>query len=538
MQLFRVALAQMNSTVGDIDGNLARIIDLCCQARDIHQARVVVFPELAVTGYPPEDLLLRRDFIASATAGLSRLCGKIHGICAVIGHPHQQENRLYNAASVIDSGQVIGIYHKRQLPNYGVFDEKRYFEPGGSPCVVPVDGIPVGITVCEDVWHEGAVEDSVADGARVILNLNGSPFHVNKSGQRENEVIAERARRNRVPILYVNLVGGQDELVFDGGSFVVGRDGTVTHRGQVFVEDLLICDLDRDTLIPEPGRLSPLPEFDESVYRAITTGVRDYVHKNGFTGVVLGLSGGIDSALTLAIAVDALGADCVEAVLMPSRYTDTISIEDAIEEAECLSVSHRIIDIEPVFEAFLAQLNPIFQGLKLDATEENLQSRIRGTLLMAISNKSGRMVLTTGNKSEMSVGYATLYGDMAGGFAAIKDVPKTMVYRLAEYRNGVSPVIPARVISRPPTAELAPDQKDIDSLPPYEILDPILQAYVEEDQATSEIIDAGYDAMTVKNTVRLVTRTEYKRRQAPPGVRITQRAFGRDRRYPITARYF
>ena len=456
----------------------------------------------------------------------------------MIGHPHQQENRLYNAASVIDSGQVIGIYHKRQLPNYGVFDEKRYFEPGGSPCVVPVDGIPVGITVCEDVWHEGAVEDSVADGARVILNLNGSPFHVNNSGQRENEVIAERARQNQVPILYVNLVGGQDELVFDGGSFVVGRDGTVTHRGQVFVEDLLICDLDRDTLIPEPGRLSPLPEFDESVYRAITTGVRDYVHKNGFAGVVLGLSGGIDSALTLAIAVDALGADCVEAVLMPSRYTDTISIEDAIEEAECLSVSHRIIDIEPVFEAFLAQLNPIFQGLNPDATEENLQSRIRGTLLMAISNKSGRMVLTTGNKSEMSVGYATLYGDMAGGFAAIKDVPKTMVYRLAEYRNGVSPVIPARVISRPPTAELAPDQKDIDSLPPYEILDPILQAYVEEDQATSEIIDAGYDAMTVKNTVRLVTRTEYKRRQAPPGVRITQRAFGRDRRYPITARYF
>ena len=533
-----VVLAQMNSTVGDIAGNLDRIVDLCCRARDTHGARVVIFPELAVTGYPPEDLLLRRDFIDSAAAAVDRLCSAIPGVCAVVGHPHAENGCLYNAASVIDDGHIVGVYHKRQLPNYGVFDEKRYFQPGNRSCVVRLDGVHVGITVCEDVWHDGAVEECVDHGAQVIFNLNGSPFHVNKSSERENKVVAERARRNRVPILYVNLVGGQDELVFDGGSFVVGPDGKVTHRAEFFAEDLLVCELSPKGLISHPGCMSRVPEFEESVYRAITTGVRDYVDKNGFPGVVLGLSGGIDSALTLAIATDALGAERVEAVLMPSRHTDTISVEDAIDEAQALGVRHRLIDIEPVFNAFLKQLDPVFAGYSADTTEENLQSRIRGTLLMAISNKTGYMVLTTGNKSEMAVGYATLYGDMAGGFAAIKDVPKTMVYRLANYRNEVSSVIPSRVITRPPSAELAPDQKDIDSLPPYEVLDPILQAYVEQDQATSEIVAAGYDAEIVANAVRLVTRTEYKRRQAPPGVRITQRAFGRDRRYPITARYF
>ena len=498
----------------------------------------MVFPELAVTGYPPEDLLFRQDFLEEAESGVTAIAAAVHDVCVVVGHPSLDGGFVRNSASVIDGGEIIARYHKRELPNYSVFDEKRYFKSGDESCVVSIDGVAVAITVCEDIWHPGPTEESIAAGAQIILNLNASPFDVHKRAVRENEVVAERARSGRVPIVYVNLVGGQDELVFDGGSFSVNRSGEVVQRSPIFVEHLAsvaYCNGDLTAVASEST--AGLPEVEESVYQALVTGTRDYVLKNGFQGVVLGLSGGIDSALTMAIAVDALGPERVQAILMPSRYTREISVDDARQEALSLRVEHHTIEIESLVNAYDRELATLFEGYGPDTTEENLQARIRGNLLMAISNKTGRLVLTTGNKSEMAVGYATLYGDMAGGFAVIKDVPKTFVYRLARYRNEISAVIPDRVITRAPSAELAPDQKDEDSLPPYDVLDPILEAYIEKDHSPTQIVSAGYDAVLVDRVIGLVNRNEYKRRQAPPGVKITQRAFGRDRRYPITSRF-
>jgi NAD+ synthase (glutamine-hydrolysing) len=419
-----------------------------------------------------------------------------------------------------------------------VFDERRYFAPGSDACVAGIGGIPVGLTVCEDVWQPEPARQAVDAGARLLLTLNASPYHMEKGRERES-IVAARARAAGVPLVYVNLVGGQDELVFDGASFVTDAHGMVTQRCPAFEEGLYLVEVEHKhgKAIPKPQPLLPNPSLEEETYRALVLGVRDYTIKNNFPGIALGLSGGIDSALTLCIAVDALGAERVEALMMPSRFTASMSLEDAAAQAKALGVTYRSISIEPMFEAFMAQLKEEFKGRARDVTEENIQARIRGTLLMAVSNKTGKLVLTTGNKSEMAVGYATLYGDMAGGYGAIKDVFKTMVYRLAEYRNRIQPVIPRRVFERPPSAELAPDQKDSDSLPPYDVLDPILERYVERDQSPEAIIAAGFDAAIVRRVAALVDRNEYKRRQAAPGVRVTRRAFGRDRRYPITSGY-
>ncbi len=533
----RIALGQLNLLVGDVPGNAARMIAAAKRARDELKAHVVVFPELALTGYPPEDLLLRPDLSARVELALGGMLKEIPGIDVVVGYPKRQYGKLFNAASLLRDGKVAATYFKHRLPNYGVFDEKRYFAEGANPCVIDLQGVPTGITICEDVWEQGPVEQAVNAGAKLMINLNASPFHKNK-GKERFDVVARRARANGVPIVYLNLVGGQDELVFDGDSFVVDGRGEMTQRVPAFVEGLYLVEVDTDGQVtPVAGTITPELSEEESVYTALVLGVRDYIGKNGFAGAVIGLSGGIDSALTLCLAVDAIGAPRVEVVMMPSRYSASMSLDDARAQAETLGVKHSIIPIEPMFESFLAALKEEFKGRKPDTTEENIQARIRGTLLMAISNKTRKMVLTTGNKSEMSVGYATLYGDMAGGFAAIKDVPKTLVYRLAEYRNKIKPVIPRRVFERPPSAELAPDQKDTDSLPPYSVLDPILERYVELDQSAQDIVAAGFDADTVVRVVRMVDRNEYKRRQAAPGVRITPRAFGRDRRYPITSGY-
>jgi len=528
-----IALAQINLTVGDIAGNARRVIEAACHARDVLGARAVLFPELTLTGYPPEDLLLRVELDQRVTGALDRIMAATTGIDVVLGYPRILEGKRYNAAGVLRDGRLFAEYHKALLPNYSVFDEKRYFEPGGAPCVIDLDGLTVGITVCEDIWYAQPAADAAAAGARVLFNLNASPYHTGKAPERE-ELLRKRATETGLSILYVNLVGGQDELVFDGSSFAMDADGTLAQRESQFAECISLVRLDAATGRPLTGEVAERMSEEAAVYQALVTGVRDYVTKNGFRGAVLGLSGGIDSALTLAIAVDALGADAVEVVLMPSRYTADMSNEDAARQARIMGVQWRSIPIEPAFNAFLQMLAGEFAGLPADVTEENIQARCRGILLMAISNKTGRMLLTTGNKSEMSVGYATLYGDMAGGFAPLKDVPKLLVYRLAAWRNRDGEVIPQRVIERPPSAELRPDQQDSDSLPPYEVLDAILERYVEQDQGTGEIIAAGFEADTVRRIVRLVDRNEYKRRQAPPGVKITRRAFGRDRRYPIT----
>ncbi|GMR03570.1 MAG: NAD+ synthase [Gammaproteobacteria bacterium] len=536
-QRLRIALGQLNLLVGDVAGNVRKLISSAIKARDELKAHAIVFPELALTSYPPEDLLLRPDLPGRVESGLAELTKNITGIDIIVGHPMRQQDKLYNAVSAIRDGKIIKTYFKHCLPNYGVFDEQRYFSAGSEPCVIPLQGVPVGITICEDVWEEGPVEKSVQAGAKVVINLNASPYHMNKLQQRF-DIVARRARENHVPIVYLNIVGGQDELVFDGESFVVDAQGDIVQRAPAFAESLFPVEF-TDTPEPAPmaGTIVSALSEEASVYSALVLGVRDYVEKNGFRGVVLGLSGGIDSALTLCIAVDAIGPERVEVLLMPSCYTAPMSLEDAGNQAEALNVKYRIIPIDPVFEAFLTALKDEFKGTKPDTTEENIQARIRGVLLMALSNKTGKMVLTTGNKSEMAVGYATLYGDMAGGFAAIKDVPKTLVYRLAEYRNGVSPVIPGRVFERAPSAELAPDQKDSDSLPPYPALDAILERYVERDESPEDMVKSGLDPEIVNKVVAMVDRNEYKRRQAPPGVRITPRAFGRDRRYPITSGY-
>ena len=587
MRLFRIAMVQMNPTVGDVAGNVRRIRHWITEAKKAH-ADLVAFPELAITGYPPEDLLLKLRFLEENRRGLEEIIRQCRGIAAVVGYVAEGapaklsqylpmvvpagRHELYNAAAIIADRRLVTTYCKRYLPNYGVFDESRYFHSGRRVPVVLLNGTLLGVNICEDIWlPEGPTKAQAAAGAEVIVNINASPFHVGKSRLREH-MLATRARDNGVIVTYTNMVGGQDELVFDGNSVIVDQTGDVILRGKAFEEDLLIADLNMDgvtrtrlaharwasrksstsvdrvivsdspavrkrsRLVPEIRTpLDPLYE----VYRALVLGVRDYVVKNRFKRVVIGLSGGIDSALTAVIAVDALGAHNVLGVFMPSPYTSQESREDVAALARRLRIHVHTIPITRTFKSYLVSMAEVFKGRRPDTTEENLQARIRGNMLMALSNKFGHLVLTTGNKSEMSVGYATLYGDMAGGFAVIKDVPKTMVYDLARFRNarGKTDVIPKRVLDRPPTAELRPDQKDEDSLPPYRILDPILKAYVEEDRSPEEIIDMGFDRETVARVIALVDGSEYKRRQAPIGIKITHRAFGKDRRMPITNGY-
>ncbi len=535
-QHLRIAMGQINLVVGDIAGNVTRLREAAADARDRLGAALVVFPELALTGYPPEDLLLRPEFIDRSEAALQQLRDSIRGIDVLVGHPSRGARGLHNTATLIGDGEIVASYHKQLLPNYSVFDEKRYFVAGDSSCVVERYGIRLGITICEDIWEPQPAAAAVDAGAMLLLNINASPFHLEKGRQRDR-VLAERVAETGVPVIYVNLVGGQDELVFDGGSRATGGPGQASVRAPFFTEGVYAVDIvvDRNTVRCGPGLQADMPDEAQRIYQALTLGVRDYVTKNHFEGVVLGLSGGIDSALTLAIAVDAMGADKVEAVLMPSRYTADMSNEDARQQCETMGVTHYSLPIEPAFVTFLDMLAPVFGDRPADTTEENIQARCRGLLLMAISNKSGRLVLSTSNKSETAVGYSTLYGDMAGGFAPIKDVPKTLVYRLAQYRNRDGIVIPQRVMERPPSAELRPEQTDQDSLPPYEILDPILHLFVERDCSIDEIVARGYARQEVERIARLVIVNEYKRRQAAPGVRITPRAFGRDRRYPITS---
>ncbi len=530
----KIALAQINTTVGDFDLNRQKIIQAAQHARDQLKADLIVFPELTVTGYPPEDLLFRQDFIDLTKEAIEKLSQEINGIDLVVGFPHQQDNRLYNSAAVIRDGKIKHLYHKQKQPNYGVFDEQRYFTAGHESCLFECQNTRLALTICEDIWHDDVVSHIHQDKADVILTLNASPFHAGKIHQRE-QIVCQQAQKAGAPIVYVNQIGGQDELVFDGASFVTNAQGKIVFRAKEFEEQISTVSFSKKP--PVPAECAPLYEPVASEYKALVLGVKDYARKTGFKGTLLGLSGGIDSALVLAIAVDALGADNVEAVLMPSRYTQDMSNEDAVKEAESLGVKYHIIPIEPAVKAFNEMLAPVFSDSPKDTTEENIQARCRGIVLMAMSNKQGKLLLTTGNKSEMSVGYATLYGDMAGGFAPIKDVPKLLVYQLAEYRNSLSPVIPQRVIDRPPSAELAPDQIDEDSLPPYSVLDPILEMYVEQDKSANDIIAAGFNPEDVHRAISLVDRNEYKRRQAPLGIRITPRAFGRDRRYPIASAY-
>jgi NAD+ synthase (glutamine-hydrolysing) len=538
-QSLRIALAQLDLLVGDVHGNATRVINTARQARADLNADLVLFPELSLSGYPPEDLVFHRGFRRQIEAGLAKVREEVQDVSVMIGFPEYAGTAIYNSAALISGGMVAAIHRKAELPNYKVFDEKRYFQPGAQPSVVDVQGFRCGLLVCEDIWEPEEAQMARSDGAELLIVINASPYEIHK--QRERETVA-RARVLDVglPMAYVNMIGGQDELIFDGNSFVMNAEGVVVMRAPAFIEGTYFVDFVRESrgrVVPQPGHIEPELSDEASVYGALVVGVRDYVNKHGFPGVVMGLSGGIDSALTLAIAVDALGADRVHAVMMPSRYTSSMSLDDAQEQARLLGVEYSLLSIESMFEATLATLKNEFAGRPPDATEENIQSRCRMLLLMGISNKTGKMLLTTGNKSEMAVGYATLYGDMAGGFAPIKDCSKMLVYRLAAYRNAGGRVIPQRVIDRPPSAELRPDQKDSDSLPSYEVLDAILEAFIEEDLSVDEIVARGFDRATVGRVLDLVKRNEYKRRQAPPGVRVSRRAFGRDWRYPITNGY-
>lgn len=535
----KIAVAQINLMLGDLAANVARLADearLACEAG----CALIVTPELALCGYPPEDLLFRRDFRLACQTALDDLARQVTGIAMVVGHPHlrvdEGRERLYNGASLIRDGRVVHTYLKQRLPNYQVFDEKRYFETGHRPFVFDLEGKRIGVLICEDVWFPQPVAATVAAGAELIVVPNASPYDMQKLETRY-EVVRARVTETKVPILYAHWTGGQDELVFDGASFGINADGSVGYQDRQFVESLGLVAF-------EGGRLSgpvvaPMPHA-ESVYSALVMALRDYVNKNGFPGVLLGLSGGVDSALTLAIAVDALGRERVRAVMMPSAFTAQISLDDAREMAAIHAVQYDEIAITPVFEVFKQALAPVFAGRAEDTTEENIQARVRGTLLMAMSNKFGAMVVTTGNKSEMAVGYSTLYGDMAGGYAILKDVSKTLVYELCHWRNAQAggPVIPERVITRPPSAELRPDQKDQDSLPDYAVLDQIVEQFMEQDRAPHEIVAAGFAEADVARVTRLLKINEYKRRQSPVGAKITRRSFGKDWRYPITSKYW
>ncbi|ERP96475.1 NAD synthetase [Marinobacter sp. ES-1] len=530
----RVVMAQLDFLVGDIPGNTELVLKATQQAQEQHQADIVLFPELCLTGYPPEDLLLRPSLDLRIAEALERLQQANLEPAMVIGAPVRSGGLLYNAAVVVEKGEIRGRYFKRCPPNYQVFDEKRYFAEGRDTLVMDIKGVPVGITVCEDIWKDGPLEDAAAAGAQLILNLNASPYDIDKQARRK-ALLERKAADNRVSIVYTNLVGGQDELVFDGGSMVVDHAGALAVEAPQFADGLFPVEfLCEHHCQPISQPLPAEPSLEANVYNALVIGVRDYVNKNGFKSVVLGLSGGIDSAVTLAVAADALGKDRVRAVMMPFRYTSSASLEDAEAQATAMGVQYDVFSIEPMYDVFMQTLAKPFEGTRPDTTEENLQARLRGVLLMSLSNKFGSLVLTTGNKSEMAVGYSTLYGDMAGGFDVLKDVPKTLVFRLAWYRNSLSQVIPERVITRPPSAELAPDQKDEDSLPGYDILDQILNLYVERDYSAEAIVAEGFERADVERVVRLVDINEYKRRQAPIGVRITERGFGKDRRYPIT----
>ncbi len=529
----KIAIAQLNVTVGDLNGNAAKIGDAARRAKAAG-ASLLLTTELSLSGYPPEDLLLRDDFFSACDRTFQRLVREVSGITVVLGHPHQVSGKRYNAASVIRDGKVVATYLKRTLPNYTVFDEERYFDSGDAPCVFEHEGVRIGINICADVWEEPAAKAAREAGAQLLLVLNASPFHVNKQLTR-HEVVRERVGKTGMPVIYANQVGGQDELVFDGASFAVNGHGELTHQFPAFQEAVGLVELVGGA--PQKGEIAAAASLEQDVYAALTLGVRDYLGKNGFPGALLGLSGGIDSALTLAVAVDALGAGKVHAVMMPSQYTAGMSCEDAKAQAGIMGARYSEIPIRPMFDAFRTALADEFRGLAEDVTEENLQARIRGTLLMAMSNKTGAIVLTTGNKSEMGTGYATLYGDMAGGFAVLKDIKKTLVYRLSEYRNTLGEVIPRRVIERAPSAELRPDQKDQDSLPPYDVLDAIMEAYVEQYRSPQEIVAMGYPQVDVDKVVRLIRISEYKRRQSPVGIRITNRGFGKDWRYPITNKF-
>jgi NAD+ synthase/NAD+ synthase (glutamine-hydrolysing) len=529
----KIAIAQINVTVGDFTGNIARIVDFAERAQQ-QGADLLLTPELALCGYPPEDLLLRADFCAACDRELDRLASRLPAIDVLVGHPERRDGHCYNAATLLRGGARIATYYKQRLPSYEVFDEERYFESGERACVLTLKGVNCGINICADVWEAGAADRAHAAGAELLLVLNASPYHIGKR-ERRTEVLRARIASTGLPVVYANLAGGQDELVFDGGSFALDSRGQVCRQLPQFVEALGIVEFAAGELIA--GEIVEPPCLEAEVYEALVLGVRDYLGKNGFPGAIIGLSGGIDSALTLAIAVDALGADKVRAVMMPSPYTAELSLSESREMIRLLGVRYDEIAIEPAMKTFAGLLEKQFAGLPADTTEENLQARIRGMILMALSNKTGSLVLTTGNKSEMAVGYCTLYGDMAGGFAVIKDIVKTLVYRLARWRNTRSYVIPEKIITRPPSAELKPGQTDQDSLPPYEVLDAIVEAYMVRDLSPREIIAQGHSPADVQRVVHLLKISEYKRRQAPVGIRVTQRGFGKDWRYPITNRY-
>ncbi|HVG04326.1 MAG TPA: NAD+ synthase [Burkholderiaceae bacterium] len=532
----RVAVAQLNCTVGDFEGNSRKIIEAASRAAAAG-ADLLLTPELSLTGYPPEDLLLRRAFYAASDAALQMLTTQLlqfPDLSIIVGHPLAREGHRFNAASLLQGGVMLGTYCKHDLPNYDVFDEQRYFTPDNRPFVFDLNGTAFGVNICEDTWFSYTPECAKSAGAAVLLVLNGSPFNFGKQQQRFDKLRAN-VTRYRMPVVYANLVGGQDELVFDGASFVLDADGKLLARAPYFEESLLLVDFIDGA--PQPAGVGSEPHEDALVYSALVLGVRDYLGKNNFPGAIIGLSGGVDSALTLAIAVDALGADRVRAVVMPSQFTSPMSLDDAQQMAQALNVRCDVLPIKPAFDAFLSTLAREFRGLPWDTAEENLQARIRGTLLMALSNKYGSIVLTTGNKSETAVGYATLYGDLAGGFAVIKDILKTLVYRLSRYRNSIAPVIPQRILTRAPTAELKANQSDQDSLPPYELLDEIIDLYMQQGRCIAEIVAADHDEAMVRTVVRMIRSSEYKRRQSPIGIRVTDRGFGRDWRYPITNRF-
>ena len=537
MSAQKIALAQINPLLGDLAGN-AQLIHKVAQDAFSQGAKLVITPELSLTGYPPEDLLLRPAFIQAAQQQLELLTKALAqyvDLTVIVGHPKQTAEGLQNFASVLKNGKVIAGYAKQELPNHEVFDEVRYFVPGHQACVFECEGIRYGLILCEDAWHAGPAKQAHTAGAQVLLVPNASPYHLKKEALRV-DVLRGHIAQTKMPLVYVNAVGGQDELVFDGGSFALNSCGEVVMAMPQFETGLGTVTVSSSGEL-EQGSITPSQSVEAQAYQALVLGVRDYVTKNHFPGVIIGLSGGVDSALVLAIAVDALGADKVRAVMMASRYTADISWIDAREMAQNLGVQYDEIPISGPVDALEQTLAEQFKGLAVDATEENIQARVRGTLLMALSNKTGRLVLTTGNKSEMAVGYCTLYGDMAGGFAVIKDIAKTLVYRLCAYRNSIGAVIPERILTRAPSAELRPDQKDQDSLPSYEVLDSIVERYMEQNQSIAQIIAAGFDAESVEKVTRLIKLNEYKRRQAPPGVRVTTRAFGRDWRYPITSQF-
>jgi len=533
-----IALAQLDFVVGDISGNTELIIETSKKAKRQYNADLIVFPELSISGYPPEDLLHHSGFKKRILEASNKIQQKINGIDALVGYPEYQNGKIFNSCSVFSEKKELVRYRKEALPNYSVFDEKRYFESDDNSAIFLIKGKKIGINICEDIWQERAAIRSKEAGAELIIVINGSPYE--KNGQEKREKVVKRLTEvTGLPFVYLNMIGGQDELVFDGSSFVMDKNGEIVYRAKSFEEslDLIEFEINDDGCSPLKSRVHKVLPQVESIYKALVRGTRDYIEKHKFPGVVLGLSGGIDSALTLAIACDAIGSDKVRAVMMPYIFTSDMSRNDAEAQASLLNVQYDILPISTLYNSTIKLLRPIFMDAASDSTEENIQSRSRGIILMAISNKTGLMLLTTGNKSEMAVGYATLYGDMAGGFAPIKDCTKTMVKKLASYRNTISEVIPKRVIEREPSAELSENQKDSDTLPPYEILDPILEAFIEEDLSVEEIVDLGFDRTTVIRVLEMVKRNEYKRRQTPPGVRISNRAFGRDWRYPITSGY-